>query len=282
MIFSPFQNDAMAFFPHLQQNICTVLENLEQQFTQSYASSHAPAVFQKKTWQRQEGGGGCMALMQNGALFEKAGVNTSTVFGNFSEAFCHNIPGASRNSQFWASGVSLVIHPRNPHVPAIHMNVRHIMTQKSWFGGGIDLNPALPCARETEFFHQELQNVCNQHDPNFYKRFRKWADDYFWISHRNVARGVGGIFYDYLPADEASWRFTRDIGELFPSLYVHLVQQKMHYPWTETERQAQLKYRGRYAEFNLLYDRGTTFGLKTGGNVDAILMSLPPHATWIE
>jgi coproporphyrinogen III oxidase len=222
-----------------------------------------------------------MAVLE-GALFEKAGVNVSTVFGTFSPEFAPHIPGTDTSTSFWASGISLVIHPRSPYVPIIHMNTRHIVTEKAWFGGGIDLTPAIPQEADTAFFHAQLEAVCAPYDPTFYPRFKQGADDYFFIAHRKEPRGVGGIFYDYLAMQDwaHTMAFTRAVGEAFLPIYSPIVQQNWRKPWGEEERALQMKKRSRYVEFNLVYDRGTLFGLKTGGHIEAILMSLPPQATW--
>ena len=221
-----------------------------------------------------------------GEVFEKVGVNVSTVSGEFAPGFADTINGASEESPgFTATGVSLVAHMANPHVPAVHMNTRFLTTGKAWFGGGADLNPPIPYAEDTEAFHARFRAACAAHNPTYYERFRKWADDYFFIPHRGVARGVGGIFYDHLEcADETEWErhfaFTKDVGEAFLDAYPRIVRKRMGQQWTAQEKQAQLEWRGRYVEFNLVYDRGTLFGLRTGGNIDAILMSLPPEVKW--
>jgi coproporphyrinogen III oxidase len=216
-----------------------------------------------------------------GRVFEKAGVNISTVHGEFSPDFAKQINGAAEDPRFFATGISLVIHPANPLVPAIHMNTRFLVTTKRWFGGGVDLNPALPDDAETTLFHDTVKAMCDAHDPAHYPAFKKWAEDYFWVPHRNRHRGVGGIFYDHLASDwDKDFAFTQDVGKTFVKLYPQLVRAKMHQDFSAEQRLQQLRYRGLYAEFNLVYDRGTTFGLKTGGNVDAILMSLPPEARW--
>jgi coproporphyrinogen III oxidase len=221
-----------------------------------------------------------------GKVFEKVGVNVSTVSGKFAPDFARTIHGAGEeNPGFTATGISLVAHMANPHVPAVHMNTRFLTTSKAWFGGGADLNPPIAYEEDTEQFHAAFRAVCAGHNPTYYEKFKKWADEYFFIPHRNVARGVGGIFYDHLEcADEGEWErnfaFTRDVGEAFLDVFPRLVRKRMGQEFSEAEKQAQLEWRGRYVEFNLVYDRGTLFGLRTGGNIDAILMSLPPEVKW--
>ena len=222
-----------------------------------------------------------MALLR-GAVFEKAGVNVSTVYGQFSPEFAPQIPGCDEERGFWASGLSLVIHPLNPFVPAVHMNTRHLMTSQSWFGGGADLTPTFEFKEDTHDFHAGLRQACDQHHPDDYAKFKLWCDEYFYLPHRQEPRGVGGIFYDYLDTGDFDhdFAFTRAVGEAFLDLYPKIVRRHLHQPWTADDKYQQLIKRGRYIEFNLLYDRGTLFGLKTGGNVEAILMSLPPVASW--
>jgi len=275
---------AQAWFQNLRERICDAFETLEEGY--AGPDSDRPAGrFQRKRWQRPDqtadnGGGGEMAVM-HGRLFEKVGVNVSTVHGTFSEKFRGEIPGAAEDGRFWASGISLVAHMRSPKVPAVHMNTRMIVTSKCWFGGGTDLNPMRAHEQETDAFHAALKACCDRHDPDHYPRFKKWCDEYFFIKHRNEPRGVGGIFYDYLENDwDADFAFTRDVGETFLAIYPELVRRRWQETWSDADRAHQLERRGRYAEFNLVYDRGTRFGLMTGGNPEAVLMSLPPVATW--
>jgi len=271
---------AQAWFVQLRDRICAALEALELEVRQNPAG-RPPGRFAMKPWERAAGGGGVMGLLGEGRVFEKGGVNISTVWGSFSEKFAKEIPGAAEDPRFWASGLSLVIHPRNPFVPPIHMNTRHIVTTKGWFGGGIDLNPIYPDAADTAGFHAQLKTLCDAHGADYHARFKAWCDEYFFNQHRGEPRGVGGIFYDYLEGDwERDFAFTRAVGEAFLAIYPPLVRRHLERPWGEAERRHQLFRRGRYAEFNLVYDRGARFGLQTGGNPEAILMSLPPLAAW--
>jgi coproporphyrinogen III oxidase len=276
MILDAEQQAARGWFESLRDRICAAFEAIERE-----AGSDARFAF--TGWDREggpDGGGGVRGVMK-GRVFEKVGVNVSTVGGAFSPEFAKTIHGAADNPQFFATGISLVAHMANPHVPAVHMNTRFLATTKRWFGGGADLNPPIPDDQDTADFHATLKAACDAHDSGHYPRFKQWADDYFWIPHRKVHRGVGGIFYDHLEGDfDANFAFTRSVGEAFLDIYPQVVRRRMNAPASEADWARMLAWRGRYAEFNLVYDRGTSFGLKTGGNVDAILMSLPPMATW--
>jgi coproporphyrinogen III oxidase len=285
---------ARVWFQSLRDRICAAFEDIEDTLTGTHSDLPA-GRFERKEWSRdahdgheggaRDGGGGVMSVMK-GRVFEKVGVNISTTYGTFSPDFRKQIPGAAETGEFFATGISLVAHPRSPKVPTTHMNTRLIATSKSWFGGGADLTPMMPpsdaTSADTATFHGGLKAACDAHDADYYPRFKTWCDEYFYLPHRGETRGVGGIFYDYLATGdwEADFAFTRDVGEGFLEAYAPIVRQHMNEPWTEEDRAHQLKRRGRYVEFNLLYDRGTVFGLKTGGNVEAILMSLPPLAAW--
>ena len=278
------QQAARDWFESLRTRICTAFEDIERE-------AGSDASFDFIPWERTDPdgspGGGVRGQM-NGKVFEKVGVNVSTVGGRFSPEFAASIHGADEDPSFFATGISLVAHMANPHVPAVHMNTRFLCTAKRWFGGGADLNPAIPYEEDTEAFHARLRAACAAHDPTFYPRFSKWAKDYFFLPHRGVDRGVGGIFYDHLecfepgsgPTFDANFAFTRDVGEAFLDIFPKLVRKRVDSPFSDEDLQQLLEFRGRYVEFNLLYDRGTLFGLKTGGNIDAILMSLPPLAAW--
>jgi coproporphyrinogen III oxidase len=272
------QQAARNWFESLRDRICAAFEAIERE-----AGSNAR--FDYLAWDRTDpsgapGGGGVRGVMK-GRVFEKVGVNVSTVGGAFEGEFGRTIHGASEDPRFFATGISLVAHMANPHVPAVHMNTRFLVTTKRWFGGGADLNPPLPREEDTAHFHAALRAACDRHDPDHYPRFKRWADEYFFIPHRQVHRGVGGIFYDHLEGDFAgNLAFTQDVGRAFLEVYPAIVRRRMSDPFTAADTAQRDAWRGRYAEFNLVYDRGTLFGLKTGGNVDAILMSLPPVATW--
>jgi coproporphyrinogen III oxidase len=269
------------WFETLRDRLIAALEAIEAEYQAALPAEGAPARFELKPWSRDGGGGGVMGILK-GRVFEKAGVNVSTVHGEFAADFRAQIPGADVDPRFWASGISVVVHPRSPLVPAAHMNTRHIRTAKAWFGGGADLTPVFPVAADTADFHGALKAACDATDAGYYVRFKEWCDRYFFLKHRNEPRGVGGIFYDdHDTGDfERDFAFTRAVGEAFVEIYPALVRRHLFETWTEEQRQAQLVKRGRYVEFNLLYDRGTLFGLKTGGNVEAILMSLPPEVSW--
>ena len=280
----PQQQTARSWFESLRDRICAEFEAIE-------AEAGSDARFAYTPWDREaeglepgEGGGGVRGVM-TGKVFEKVGVNVSTVAGEFAPDFAGSIHGAGEDPSFFATGISLVAHMANPHVPAVHMNTRFLATTKRWFGGGADLNPPIEYAEDTDAFHARLRAACAPFGPDVYERYAKWAEDYFYIPHRGVHRGVGGIFYDHLECgDDAefdrNFQLTQAVGEAFLDIFPQIVRRRMGLPFTEAEREAQLIWRGRYAEFNLVYDRGTLFGLKTGSNIDAILMSLPPLAKW--
>ena len=269
---------ARDWFASLRDAICAEFEAIERE-----AGSDAHFIY--TDWKRtaldnEDGGGGTRGVMK-GKVFEKVGVNISTTGGQLEGDFARTIHGAAEHPHFFATGISLVAHMANPHVPAVHMNTRYLVTSKAWFGGGADLNPPIPYAEDTEEFHAALKAACDRHDPAHYPRFKQWADEYFYIPHRKVHRGVGGIFYDHLEGDwDADFAFTQDVGRTFLDIFPRIVRRRMGMAWTDADKLRQLDWRGRYAEFNLVYDRGTLFGLKTGGNIDAILMSLPPMASW--
>lgn len=272
------QTRARTWFESLRDQICAEFVAIERE-------AGSDANFDYVSWDRTDpsgepGGGGVRGVMK-GKVFEKVGVNVSTVGGTFEGEFAKSIHGAAEDPGFFATGISLVAHMANPHVPAVHMNTRFLVTTKRWFGGGADLNPPIPYDEDTADFHATLKAHCDPHGADYYDRFKKWADDYFYIPHRQVHRGVGGIFADHIEGDfDANFEFIKDIGRAFLDSYPRIVRRRMHSPFTDADIAQMLTWRGRYAEFNLVYDRGTLFGLKTGGNIDAILMSLPPLATW--
>jgi coproporphyrinogen III oxidase len=276
------QQSARNWFESLRDQICAAFVAIEKEVG-------SDATFDFLSWDREDhdgspGGGGVRGVMK-GKVFEKVGVNVSTVGGAFNPEFAKNIHGAEDDPRFFATGISLVAHMANPHVPAVHMNTRFLTTTKSWFGGGADLNPPIPYEQDTADFHARLRAACAPYGPEVYERYKKWADEYFYIPHRNVHRGVGGIFYDHLECDstahfEQNFSLTRDVGTAFLDIFPQLVRRRMNQPYSDEEKAAQRRWRGLYVEFNLIYDRGTLFGLKTGGNIDAILMSLPPEVSW--
>jgi coproporphyrinogen III oxidase len=273
---------ATYWFTVLQDVICFEIENLEKEFSKN--KNKLPKKFVRRMWKKSnksDEGGGEFRILRNGLVFEKVGVNFSEVYGKFNKHFKKKIPGTQKNPKFWASGISVVIHMKNPKIPAMHFNTRFICTQKNWFGGGIDITPCLKDLNEASWFHKELKKTCDHHNKKYYPKYKKWCDNYFYLKHRKEMRGIGGIFFDYKMNNwNKDFSFIKDLGNTFTYIVKTITKSKMFKKWTEKEKEIQLHKRGRYAEFNLLYDRGTQFGLGTGGNVEAIMMSLPPLAKW--
>ena len=262
------------WFQTLQNAFCDDIKKIEKNKTK----------FSSNTWRKNKfknEGGGEYRILQNGNVFDKVGVNFSKVYGRFPKKFQKNIPGAENDPRFWASGISVVMHMKNPLIPAMHFNTRYICTTYDWFGGGMDVTPSKIDMSEKKFFHKILKNMCGIHNPNYYKKYKKWCDEYFYLPHREETRGIGGIFFDYKKKNfEKNFSFVRDVGVTFQEIFNKIIQRKIKKKWTIKDKEEQYIKRGRYAEFNLLYDRGTKFGLKTGGNIEGILMSLPPLAKW--
>ena len=262
------------WFKSLQEMFCKTISDFEKN----------KISFKSTTWKRnlkKDEGGGEYRILKNGKIFDKVGVNFSKVYGKFPKKFQQNIPGAQKDPRFWASGISVVMHMKNPLIPAMHFNTRYICTTFDWFGGGIDVTPSKKDIKEKEQFHKTLRDMCNRHDKNYYKKYKKWCDEYFYLPHRKEPRGIGGIFFDYKKNNfEKNFKFVRDVGITFETIFQKIINKKIKKKWTSKDKENQYIKRGRYTEFNLLYDRGTKFGLQTGGNVEGILMSLPPHAKW--
>ena len=265
---------ASNWFKTLQDAFCDDISKLEK-----YKVSFKSTVWSRNA--KKDEGGGEYRILNNGKIFEKVGVNFSKVYGNFPKQFKKNIPGAQNDPRFWASGISVVMHMKNPQIPAMHFNTRYICTSKDWFGGGMDVTPSKIDMTEKKEFHKILRNMCNRHNKDYYKKYKKWCDEYFYLPHRKEPRGIGGIFFDYKNKDfEKDFKFVRDVGVTFQLIFNKIIKKKIKKKWSYKDKEMQYVKRGRYAEFNLLYDRGTKFGLETGGNVEGILMSLPPLAKW--
>ena len=262
------------WFKILQNVICLEIEELEGK----------KKIFKSKSWLRGKNkneGGGEFRILENGKIFDKVGVNFSEVYGKFSKEFKNKIPGTNKNPKFWASGISVVMHTKNPNVPAMHFNTRYIFTSYGWFGGGMDITPCKKDQKLKKWYHKELKYMCDQHNKDYYKNYKKWCDEYFYLPHRKEMRGIGGIFFDYKKNNwEKDFAFVRDVGITFKNIFKQIILKKQKIKWNNKDKELQYLKRGRYVEFNLLYDRGTKFGLKTGGNVEGILMSLPPLAKW--
>ena len=262
------------WFKTLQNTICNSISDLEKN----------KVKFISNTWERnkkKDEGGGEFRILKNGKVFDKVGVNFSKVYGKFPKQFQKNIPGARKNPRFWASGISVVMHMKNPLIPAMHFNTRYICTTHEWFGGGMDVTPSKIDKNEKKEFHKILRNMCNRHNKNYYKKYKKWCDEYFYLPHRKESRGIGGIFFDYKKDNfEKDFKFVRDVGTTFQFIFQKIITKKISKKWSLKDKEVQYLKRGRYTEFNLLYDRGTKFGLQTGGNIEGILMSLPPLAKW--
>ncbi len=268
------KNLSSNWFKSLQDSICNCINELENN----------KIKFQSTTWkrnQKKDEGGGEYRILKNGKIFDKVGVNFSKVYGRFPKQFRKNILGAKKNPKFWASGISVVMHMKNPLIPAMHFNTRYICTTKDWFGGGMDVTPSKNDINEKKEFHKILKNMCDRHNRRYYPKYKKWCDEYFYLTHRKEPRGIGGIFFDYKNDNfEKDFKFVRDVGITFQLIFQKIIKKKLNKKWTIKDKEMQYIKRGRYTEFNLLYDRGTKFGLQTGGNVEAILMSLPPLAKW--
>ena len=268
------KNLARDWFKILQDMICLEIEKIEKN----------KVIFESRSWKRnkvRDEGGGEYRILTNGKVFDKVGVNFSEVYGKFSKEFKNKIPGTNSSSKFWASGISVVMHMKNPHIPAMHFNTRFIYTSHGWFGGGVDVTPCFNDKKLKKWFHAEIKKCCDRHNKTYYKKYKKWCDKYFYLPHRNESRGIGGIFFDYKKNNfEKDFKFVRDVGITFQLIFNKIIRKKIKKKWTLKDKEMQYIKRGRYTEFNLLYDRGTKFGLQTGGNVEGILMSLPPIAKW--